>query len=233
MTYTAIHLWGDSLGKGVVYDETRGRYCITPDRCVVRLQGKLSAPLTNHSRMGATSAEGLADFLDTPLDPGALVAIEYGGNDCDMPWASVSENPQNGYEGRVPLPAFAQTLRSFVKAVRARQGTPLLVTPPPLDAARYFAWVSRGLCEENILCFLGDIQHIYRWQERYATAVRSIAMETRCALFDLRGALLDHRRYPALLCVDGIHLNAQGQQAAAEAVLAYRTALAGGASCTA
>lgn len=222
MTYATIHLWGDSLGKGVVFDEARGRYCITPERCVRQLDGLLPSPIVNHSRMGATVADGLTDFCTATPGPDALVVIEYGGNDCDMPWADVSANPEGSFDGRVPLPTFIQTLRSFVEAVRALHGQPLLVTPPPLDADRYFAWVSRGLSSENILRFLGDVQHIYRWQERYATAVRAVAAETRCALFDLRAALLDQRRYPALLCVDGIHLNADGQRAAADAVMAYR-----------
>lgn len=224
-SYNTIHLWGDSLGKGVVFDDARQRYCITPDRCVVKLQEALGCPIVNHSRMGAVAPEGLAGFDETPPDPGALVVIEYGGNDCDMPWADISSNPDGIYEGKVPLPMFADTLRQFIAAVRARAMTPLLVTPPPLEANRYFQWVSRGLLKEAILRFLGDVQHIYRWQERYSIAVREVAIDTQCALFDMRSAFLANRHYPELFCADGIHPNAQGHALIVDSLLEVRPRL--------
>lgn len=220
--FESIQLWADSLGKGVVYDESRGRYCITPRRCAVQLEQSLGIPVVNHSRMGATAPEGLADFLAAPPVPGALAPIAYGGNDCDMPWADISAAPDGEHSARVPLPQYTQTLLDFVAAARARGMTPLLVTPPPLDARRYFAWVSRGLSAEHIEAFLGDVEHIYRWQERYANAVRDVAQKARCALFDLRDALLAQRRYPTLLCQDGIHLNASGHDAIAGAAMGLR-----------
>ncbi|MDL2319483.1 SGNH/GDSL hydrolase family protein [Eubacteriales bacterium OttesenSCG-928-A19] len=220
MLYEKMHLWGDSLGKGVVFDEARKRYCITPERCVVRLQDALEMQIVNHSRMGAIAGEGLEGFLASPAEPGTLVVIEYGGNDCDMPWAEVAENPEGDYRGRVPLPLFRQHLRDFVSAVRERDMSPLLVTPPPLEATRYFAWVSQGLSQEAILRFLGDVQHIYRWQEQYSIAVREVAQEMHCPLFDMRSAFLADRRYPELFCADGIHPNAKGHALIAEAVIA-------------
>lgn len=226
MTYAGIQLWADSIGKGVVFDEARGRYAIARERCAVRLQEALSVPIANHSRMGATAAEGLENFLSRPAGPGAIAAIAYGGNDCDMPWKDISENPDAAYDAKIPLPDFAKTLADFVSAARARGMRPLLVTPPPLEAERYFAWVCRGLSSEAILRFLGDMQHIYRWQERYAIAVRRVAEDMRCALFDLRDAFLAHRRLPSLYCIDGIHPNAEGHAVIAAAVLSNRERLA-------
>lgn len=226
MTYAAIHLWGDSVGKGVVFDEERGRYAILRNRCAVTLQEGLGIPVVNHARMGATVTEGLDDFLAEAAEPGTIAVIEYGGNDCDMPWADVADNPDGVYEGRTPLPLFVHTLTRFVAEVRARGMTPLLVTPPPLDAYRYFAWVSRQLDKCAIVRFLGDIAHIYRWQERYSIAVRRVAEATRCTLFDLRDAFLGEPRYAQMLCVDGIHPNETGHEAITRAVLAQREALA-------
>lgn len=225
--YEHIHIWGDSLGKGVIFDEGRNRYCITKDRCVLHLTESLGMPMVNHCRMGATLPEGYADFMDTAPEAGAPVVIEFGGNDCDMPWKAISEDPDGAHEARVPLAAFKATLRDFIMAVRGRHMLPVLVTPPPLDAQRYFDWVTRGLSRENILRFLGDVQHIYRWQERYALAIRDMAAACGCPLFDMRGALLDVRHYASLVCVDGIHLTAEGQQAVAQAVKADRARLQG------
>lgn len=230
MRYDAIHLWGDSIAKGVVFDEARKRYCITPERCTVGLEKALQTPILNHSRMGATIADGYADFMQAEAQPGALVVVEFGGNDCDMPWAEISENPQAQYDGRVPLGDFTSGLHQFVQSIRARQMTPLLVTPPPLDAERYFAWVTQGLSADAVLRFLGDVQHIYRWQERYAIAVRKAAHALRCALFDMRDALLAQQHYPQMLCADGIHLNAKGHSVVVDAVMAERETLTDAAS---
>ena len=117
-----------------------------------------------------------------------------------------------------PLPLFEETLRAFVKAVRERGLKPILVTPPPLMAQRFLAWVSQGLDRKAIRRYLGDVQHVYRWQERYDLAVRRVALSLRCALFDLRDALLASPDYPGLCSVDGMHLNEQGHLFAAKAV---------------
>ena len=226
MAISAIHLWGDSLAKGVVFDDARGRYCITPDRFVLRLEESLGMPVINHARMGAIVTEGYADFLQTAPEPGNLVVIEYGGNDCDMPWKDVAENPEGLYEGRLPIEEFTNTLRQFVDAVRARGMLPLLVTPTPLEAQRYFDWVTKGISQERVLQFLGDVQHIYRWQERYSIAIRTVAIEKDCVLFDMRDVFLATRRYPELFCIDGIHPNAQGHALIAESVLAQKDRLA-------
>lgn len=220
-----IHLYGDSIGKGVVFDETRKRYCITPGRCVLKLQEALGYPIINHSRMGAIASEGLADFLESKPEPGALVIIEFGGNDCDMPWKEVSQAPHNAYSGKVSREAFEQTLRNFVDTVRSRDMIPLLVTPSPLEASRYFDWVTQGLSKESVLEFLGDVQHIYRWQERYSVAVRNVAIEKQCTLFDMRDAFLNHHSFQQLLCIDGIHPNAAGHALIAQAVLDTRESL--------
>lgn len=226
MPYHRIHIWGDSLAKGVVFDEGRGRYCITPARCMPKLEEALGTPITNHSRMGATAIDGLADFLETPADPGALAVIEFGGNDCDMPWKDVSENPDFPYGGKCSREDFTQTLGQFVEAVRAREMVPLLVTPPPLESTRYFDWVTQGLSRENILSFLGDVHHIYRWQERYANAVRQVSISLQCALFDLRDAFLNFHHFPTLMCKDGIHPNDAGHALIVDAVVEARSSLA-------
>ena len=32
-----LSVWGDSIAKGVVYDESRGRYAVLKDSCLSRL----------------------------------------------------------------------------------------------------------------------------------------------------------------------------------------------------
>jgi len=217
MTVQNIGLWGDSIGKGVVYDEVRGRYAILKESCVNILSRALNCRIENHAVMGATASQGIARMNQAFLHEGGIAVIEFGGNDCDMPWEEISENPHGDHKRKATVKEFTGAMLTLVERVRAGGMKPVLVTPPPLDAQRYFDWVSRGLNADAILEFLGDVQLIYRWQERYASAVRDVAARTGSRLLDLRDAFLDVRCIGDYYCIDGIHPNARGHLLLAQA----------------
>ncbi len=219
MDMRPIYVFGDSIGKGILFDENRGRYAIAKERCDVRLQAALNVPVENYARMGATVEEGLQDFLNSSIPAGSIVAIEYGGNDCDLNWAEVAQAPEKYHEAKVPLERFRQTLVSFVRQVEKAGSLPLLVTPPPLDAQRFFDWVTKGLNAQAVMKYMLDVQNIYRWQERYAIAVRDAAQATGSTVFDLRDAFLARRDVYDYLSLDGMHPNARGHELIAEAAL--------------
>jgi acyl-CoA thioesterase I len=219
MDLRPIHLFGDSIGKGILFDEGRGRYAIARDRCDMQLQAALHMPVENHARMGATVAEGLQDFLDSGELTDTIVVIEYGGNDCDLNWGEVAKDPTLYHEAKIPLDTFRDLLTEFVSQVRRHGAQPLLVTPPPLDAQRFFNWVTKGLDADAVLRYLIDVHNIYRWQERYAIAVRDVALMSGCEVFDLRDAFLARRDVYDHLCIDGMHPNAKGHTLIAEAAL--------------
>ena len=176
-------------------------------------------PVVNHAMMGETAPSGLARFVATPENRGALCVIEYGGNDCDLDWARVCDFPDEPILAKVTLEDFAAALRGFVTAARERGMEPLLVTPPPLHARRYFATVTRGLDADRVLSALGDVEHIYRWQERYTIAMRQIAAELGCRLLDVRDAFLAQRHTEALMSGDGIHPSDAGHRLIADTAL--------------
>ena len=224
MKFSEIRIWGDSVAKGIFFNEEKQRYALSSSRCTDLLEEKTGVSVYNHAVMGATAADGLKAFLQRPASPNALCAIEYGGNDCDLDWAYVAQHPEEMVQAREPLANYGETLRQWVEAVRERDMEPVLVTPPPLHAERYFGWVSQNLNAEAILSALhGDVCSIYRWQERYAVTMRNIATQTRCMLWDLRDVFLARLDYPALMCVDGIHPNEAGYRVIAESVLAAVT----------
>ena len=93
------------------------------------------------------------------------------------------------------------------------------VREAPAERNAYFAFFFRsGLNKDNILRWLGDIQHIYRWHERYNNTVVQTAQACGCLLIDIRDAFLAQKRYEDYLCADGIHPNQKGH-ALIEAVL--------------
>ena len=213
-----IVLWGDSIGKGVIFSEVRRRYCLAKDRCVNLLRAE-GYTIEDNARMGATITEGFEEFTAAPAEAGDVVVIEYGGNDCDIDWDAVAGEPEIFHDGKTPLPLFRDTLRRFITEIRRRCQKPVAVIPPPLEAGRYFRWIARGRNAGKILDYLSDVQHIYRWHERYANAVREAAQDQACPLLDLRMPFLDARDLRALMCEDGIHPNEDGQRLMAQAVL--------------
>lgn len=219
MCYSEIHIWGDSIARGVMLDATRGRYVLSAERCSLRLKHALTVPVVDHSVMGATVTDGFHRFTQASGAPDALCVIEFGGNDCDLNWAHVAQNPTEPVVAKVPLNEYSATLRRFVREARLCRMEPLLVTPPPLDATRYFRWVTRGLNAQNVLSALGDVQHIYRWQERYAIAMRAVATEMDCRLLDMRDAFLAQPNEARLLSGDGIHPSDAGHRLIADTAL--------------
>lgn len=212
MKLRGLSIWGDSIAKGVVFDEQRGRYAVCRDNCVSRLSRDAGVDVENFSVMGNTTEQGLKRMEGQPLKPGNLAVIEFGGNDCDLDWAAACEHPEVEQHGRVPLEAFGENLRAMVRRVRDGGMIPALVTPPPLVAQRYFDWVSRKLDKARILNYLGDVEHIYRWQERYALMIRRVAARENAMLLDVRDWFLSQARFTDLMCVDGIHPNARGHE---------------------
>lgn len=217
MQLSSLTLWGDSIGRGIDFDSVRGRYAVLRENFERMLRGRGVIDIDNRSRFGATVVDGLNDYQASNLQGGTML-LAYGGNDCNMPWAQVSRDPSRLYDAATPLNVFEETLARFAGLVKERGGKPVLMTPPPLVAERFAAWVSQGLDAGAILRYLGDVQHVYRWHERYANAVRRVATQLRLNLVDLRDALLAHNDYPSLVGVDGMHINEKGHAVIADAL---------------
>ena len=205
-------IYGDSIGKGVIWNEERQRYCISKAACVKSLSAALPFPVENRCVMGNTVRKCLEAFKADKPERGAAVVFEVGSNDCDMPWDMISADPEHEHPANVPLHEFYRDLRDLIRLAKRRRMLPIVTIPIPLDGDKYFPWVSRGLDRENILRYLGDPVQMSRWQERYAAAVRDVARQERVRIIDLRDYMLKNRQFKALYCADGIHLNDREQQ---------------------
>jgi acyl-CoA thioesterase I len=209
----SIGIWGDSLLQGVVLEDRLGRYSILEDNCATAFARNIGVSISNHSRFGCTAPKGLKS-LHKALENGATFSaavLEFGGNDCDFNWAEVAADPCSEHIARTPLDAFAQCYGDMIASLRGKGIEPVLVSLPPLDAERYFDWITRdGLDRAGILAWLGDVQHIYRWHERYSNAVSSLARKFACHFVDVRDAFLSRKDYRRYICADGIHPNREG-----------------------
>ena len=217
-------LYGDSISKGVVYDDKKGKYIISEESYSNLLQNTLKGVIHNASRFGNTIIRAAGKLQNDVLKKNPdIVIIEFGGNDCDFKWEEIAQDPYGQHEPNTDFNIFQKSLKSLIELFEKSGIVPVLMTIPPLDADRYFKWISKNstLIGEKILTWLGSISKIYWWQERYNSAIISIAQETKTRWIDVRSAFLKTPDFRQFLCLDGIHPNNQGHKLIADKIMEY------------
>lgn len=215
---------GDSISRGVIYDEGKGKYSVLDRSYVALVQRRLKGIVQNASRFGSTIIRGIVRLgKDIAKDKPDIVLIEYGGNDCDFAWSEVAAHPDMPHEPQTELGLFEAALTGTIAALKEKDIIPVLMTLPPLDADRYLKWVSKAdpRTEAEILKWLGSVAKIYWWQERYSSSIVRVAESTDTRWIDVRGAFLHAPDYGALICRDGIHPNEKGHELIAETIVDY------------
>ena len=64
---SAFCIWGDSIAKGVIWNESRNRYVICPDSCVKQLSRHATIPVNSRAIMGCTTTQCLDNFDENDL----------------------------------------------------------------------------------------------------------------------------------------------------------------------
>lgn len=213
---------GDSLSKGVIFDEVKKKYTIIKDNFFNLLSQKVDAEMINASRFGSTVIQGEKQLKSNleKYDPD-IVVIEFGGNDCDFIWDDIAKDPSLNHIPKTPLDVFDKSINTMVDYVIAHGKQPVLSTLPPLYADNYFRWFTNNDKEKGmrILKWLKDIWHIYWWHERYSNCVAYIAKKRNISCIDIRRAFLQKIDFSDYICADGIHPNQQGHRLIFEAVI--------------
>jgi acyl-CoA thioesterase I len=215
---------GDSISRGVVYDEERGKYAVLERGYVSLVQEKLGGIVRNASRFGNTLLRGISRLgRDIAKDRPDIVFLEYGGNDCDFAWPEVAAHPDTAHEPQTDLTLFEDTLTETIASLKAEGIVPALMNLPPLDAESFIKWVSGSdpLVEGSIMKWLGSVTKIYWWQERYSASIVRVAESTDTAWIDVRGAFLRRADFGSLICRDGIHPNERGHELIAQTIIDY------------
>lgn len=212
-------VFGDSIMKGLIYNEETKRLEPLQESCMNRLSQD-GIPIINHSLFGATITKGIATFkrFSQEIAPGDLVLIEFGGNDCNFNWKAISDEPHLLHEPKTTITRFSEEYATLIRSVKDRGATPILLNLPPLDAPSFFKQIIKGSSASKIKNWLGDVHHIYRWQERYSLEVEALSRKWNCPMVDIRSALLDREPLQKLLCKDGMHPNKEGHKFIYEAI---------------
>lgn len=219
----SLCMFGDSVAKGVVLDESRNRYAFLKDSFVNSFASATGVAVDNFSKFGCTAMKGL-EIIKKHADKLAeydFVILEFGGNDCNFDWSKIAEAPEAEHEPNAPLSQFIEYYTRIIDGVKAHGGRPVILNLPPLDPEKFFRWVSRGLCADNILKWLNDVEHIFKWQEGYNSAVSALAKKTKTPLIDIRSSFLKAPDYRKLLCEDGMHPNSEGHKLIYSTLMRY------------
>ena len=209
-----IEVFGDSILKGIQVNPFNKRYHVNNTIDVAMLSETFSLSIVNRSKLGCTVTKGkllLEKYLSGVPDCAAIL-MDFGGNDCDFDWKSVSENPDAEHEPNTPIGKFVSIYSDMIEKIKQRGIRPIITNLPPLEPQRYFDWFCKDLNKENLLRWLDGINAIYRYQELYSHTAEEIARSAGAMLVDLRGAFLKERYLGRFLCEDGIHPNTEGQR---------------------
>ena len=219
-----ILLFGDSISKGIIYDNILCKY-IKAGCCFYNIvSSKIKATISNVSRFGNTVLKADKQFNDDleKYNP-HITVIELGGNDCDFCWEQIAENPEGHHLPRTTPEQFKSLITDFIHRLENKNIQPVLLTMPPIDPIRYFKWICRGIpsFEKNILAWLGTENAIYWWHEQYNLMLIEIADKKCVPIIDIRKRFLSHRDIRQFLCDDGIHPNEKGHKIIAETILSF------------
>ncbi|GHU22424.1 lipase/acylhydrolase [Spirochaetia bacterium] len=217
-----VAIFGDSIFKGIQWDPETKRYSVKNCIDFGKMGTKHLLSIDNFSMFGCTINKGNM-MLQRRLEKRSfdIVVLEYGGNDCDFNWKEIAEKPYDKHIPHTPLTAFIDTYVKMIYLLKEKCIEPIIATLPPLEPQRFFDWFCKGLNKDNILKWLGTVNTIYRYQEKYSHAIEHIAHKTDTFLIDIRGAFLKHFRIDDLLCEDGTHPNSKGQKIITETFLNF------------
>lgn len=195
---------GDSIMKGVTFNGQKYQLCQEHNFDFLTKRG---VAVGNYSKMGATVTTGLSILKRklTPDEKGTTVLFSFGGNDCDYDWAKVSADPDGAFLPNTPQDTYIDAYRDAIRTAQSSGARVALTSLLPIDAERYMEHISQGNSYDNILHWLGDVGHLYRWQEYYSNLSCTLARAFGCQLVDLRSEFLKVKNFRTLLGGDGIH----------------------------
>ena len=227
--------FGDSIMKGVVLrrlrEDGKPEYELTDRSLVERCAQRLGVPAANYARFGCTAAMGekMVERYEDRLHAGQNVLLCYGGNDSDYDWQSIADQPHTVHEPKTLLDDFIKAYKGIIERIRLKGATPFIMSLPPMDANRYFGFVTRNLSATqrgNVLDWLhGTTDQIIAGHERYNQTVRQIAAENGVHLLDGSLPLAEGQSVSDYLCQDGIHPNDAGLSLLADSLAGQLRAL--------
>ena len=208
-----ISVFGDSVLKGVIYENNV--YKVSKNRFSNICEDILGISIENKAKFGSTINVG-KNIISKNID---LIKETNSKYDCDYNWVEISENPDKKHFPKSTITEFIEIYSNLIKELKKLGKQPVLLSLPPIDAIKYFDYISRKLNADNILKWMeGNKQFLTNWHERYNIEVFKLAINNDIPIIDITSKFLEIKNYSKLLCDDGIHPNEEGHTIIAEAI---------------
>jgi len=222
-SYTIV-AYGDSITKGVVYDNEKSKYTFLKENFTKIIGNYIKGSVYNEGKFGNTIMRGMSNMYNNVIKKSPdMVLVEFGGNDSDYKWDEIAKNPEMEYKPNTDIYTFRETLLKMIDTLKDHNIIPVLMTLPPIDHLKYFKWITRqdSFAEQNILHWLGTKDNLFTLHNSYSEMITEVANETNTALIDVRTGFLEYSDYSQFLCKDGIHPNMEGQSLIATVILKF------------
>jgi lysophospholipase L1-like esterase len=207
-----IICFGDSLTRGVSY--INGRLRIIKESYPSLLQQFFSSnPSVTVINKGVFNDN--SDLLIQRLIKDVIseiphyVIISIGGNDCNFRWDQVAQNPEKEHQAIVPIDRYQDNVKKIIRTIQESGITPILLTLPPLDPARYYKHIVNQYDKSisHRICMVGGIEH---WHSLYNRRLNHLIELLHVIKIDVRTALKKTGDCSELISDDGIHLTSEG-----------------------
>ena len=211
-----ICILGDSIAKGILYDEEGGRYVTSRDSFAARLADD-GAEVDNFSVFGCTVTKGLqlAQRHQARLAGADVVLMDFGGNDCDFHWDDIAAAPDAHHDPNTVMELYLENYTKLIYLIQGSDAMPLVLNLPPIGARRYFDHFSVDMDDAgraNVIRWLGgDVEYIHRWHRSYNGQLTALTASLHIPFADIRGDFYRSGDYNDFLCRDGIHPTREGQ----------------------
>ena len=213
-----ITVFGDSIGKGIMTD---GEKLFFGTGAVDILKGEYDLKIENKSSYGQSlkrimAREEIDKYYQTATaDKSERVAVlELGGNDADFDWKKVAADPKGEHTSKTTPEEFFSLYKSALEKLSFYCTKVYVCSLVPVESGRFFKNVISRTADGNKVLeyFNGDVNTVYRHQEIMNNLVVRAADSKGYEVIDLRYAFLKSLDFSSLMCLDGIHPNANGQK---------------------
>ena len=126
--------FGDSILKGAVLtDGPTLKYSLLQAGFLEQVCSGKGLELANHARFGSTITTGrsIFDRFFHTVGEGDVVVFEFGGNDCDFPWAKIGADADYPKEPFTPMDGFLSEYAEMIRLCRERGARPVMMSLPP------------------------------------------------------------------------------------------------------
>ena len=205
-----LYIFGDSILKGAICDDAM-RLHLRKNHSYPYLSAA-GFQVYNKSKIGSTMLKGktaVNNCFDR-FERTTTVLMGFGGNDSSFDWKTMFFDADTEKTPNVAPDQFVSVYTDTIKKIQSTGATVIISNLPPIDAERYFEWISTQGPSMAIMEWLGDIGMLYRWHEMYNRLVEQIARRNGCLLLDIRTPFLVSHNFKELIGRDGMHPTEEG-----------------------